>query len=116
MQTNNHQNTIEDIQSSSNYLLKLSQDMFFQSAVQYLQRRIKQDFKRKLRCLNYLLDENRLLIYCRQLQYAPNILDLEKRPIIFHAEEKIVRLYWDNAHQIFFNQSRETTKTLNQHR
>ena len=41
MRTNYHQYTTEDIYLSRNYLLKLSQDSFFHSAVNALQRGIK---------------------------------------------------------------------------
>ena len=61
MRTNNHQYTTEDIQLSRNYLLKLSQDSFFHSTVNSLQRGIKLDSKCKIRCLNPLLDEDGLL-------------------------------------------------------
>ena len=100
MRTNNHQYTTEDIQLSRNYLLKLSQDSFFHSTVNSLQRGIKLDSKCKIRCLNPLLDEDGLLRSCGRLQYAPTQLDLEKRPIILHAKDEIVRLYLENAHQI----------------
>ena len=49
MRTNNHQYTTEDNQLSRNYLLKLSQDSFFYSTVNFLQRGIKLDSKCKIR-------------------------------------------------------------------
>ena len=48
MRTNNHQYTTEDIQLSRNHL-KLSQDKFFHSATNSLQRGIKLDSKCKIR-------------------------------------------------------------------
>ena len=116
MRTNNHQYTTEDIQLSRNYLLKLSQDSFFHSTVNYLQRGIKLDSKCKIRCLNPLLDEDGLLRSCGRLQYAPTQLDLEKRPIILHAKDKIVRLYLEHAHQICIHWSTEPTKAFIQQR
>ena len=116
MRTNNHEYTTEDIQLSRNYLLKLSQDSFFHSANNSLQRGIRLDFKCKIRCLNPLLDENGLLKSCGRFQNAPTQLDLEKRPIILHAKEKIVRLYLEHAHQICIHQSTEPTKAFIQQR
>ena len=49
MRTNSHKNTTEDIQLSRNYLLKLSQDSFFHSAINSLQRGMKLDSKCKKR-------------------------------------------------------------------
>ena len=72
--------------------MKLSQDSFFHSTVNSLQRGMKVDPKCKIRCLNPLLDENGLLRSCGRMQYAPTQLDLEKRPRILHAMDKIVRL------------------------
>ena len=116
MRTNNHQYTTEDIQVSRNYLLKLSQDSFFHSTVNSLQRGMKLDSKCKIRCLNMLLDENGLLRSCGRLQYAPTQLDLEKRPIILHAKDTIVSLYLEHAHQICIHQSTEPTKAFIQQR
>ena len=116
MRTNNQQYTTKDIQLPRNYLLKLSRDSFFHSTVNSLQRGIKLDFKFKIRCLNPLLDEDGLLRSCGRLQYAPTQLDLEKRPIILHAKDKIVRLYLEHVHQICIHQSTEPTKTFIQQR
>ena len=116
MRTSNHQYRTEDIQLSRNYLLKLSQDSFFHSTVISLQRGMKLDSKSKIRCLNPLLDENGLFRSCGRLQYAPTQLDLEKRPIILNAKEKIVRLYLEHAHQICIHQSTEPTKGIIQQR
>ena len=110
MRTKYHQYTTEDIQLSRNYLLKLSQDSFFQLAINSLQRGIKLDSKCKIRFLSPLLDENGLLRSCGRLQYAPTQLDLEKRPIILHAKDKIVRLYLEHAHQICIHQTTEPQK------
>ena len=110
MRTNNHQYTTEDIQLSRNYLLNLSQDSFFHSTVNSLQRGMKLDSKCKIRCLNPLLDENGLHRSCGRLQYAQ--LDLEKRPLILHAKDKIVHLYLEHAHQICIHQSTEPTKAF----
>ena len=112
MRTNNHQYTTEDIQLSKNYLLKLSQDSFFHSTDNSLQRGIKLDSKCKVRCLYPLLDKDGLLRSCGRLQYAPTQLDLEKRPIILQAKDKIVRLYLEHAHQIKIRQSTEPTKAF----
>ena len=62
------------------------------------------------------MDEDGLLRSCGRLQYAPTQLDLEKRPIILHAEDKIVRLYLEHAHQICIHQSTEPTKAFIQQR
>ena len=117
MRTNNHQYTTEDIQLSRNYLLKLSQySFFFHSTVNSLQRGIKLDSKCKTRCLNPLLDEDGLLRSCGRLQYAPTQLDLQKRPIILHAKDKVVHLYLEHAHRICIHQSTEPTKAFIQQR
>ena len=116
MQTNNQQYTTEDIQLSKNCLLKLSQDRFFHSTVNSLQRGMKLDSNCKIRCLNQLLDENGLLRSCGHLQYAPTQLDLEKRPMILHAKDKIVRLYLEHSHQICIHQFTEPTKAFIQQR
>ena len=62
------------------------------------------------------MDEDGLLRSCGRLQYAPTQLDLEKRPIILHAKDKIVRLYLEHAHQICIHQSTELTKEFIQQR
>ena len=77
IRTSNHRYTTEDIQLSRNYLLKLSQDSFFHSTVNSLQRGMKLYSECKIRCLNPLLDENGLLRSCGRFQYAPTQLDLE---------------------------------------
>ena len=61
-------------------------------------------------------DEDGLLRSCGRLQYAPKQLDLEKRPIILHAKDKIVRLYLEHTHQICIHQSTEPTKAFVQQR
>ena len=77
---------------------------------------MKLDSKCKIRCLIPLLDENGLLRSCGRLQYAPTQLDLEKRPIILHTKDKIVCLYLEHAHPIYFHQSTEPTKAFIQQR
>ena len=58
------------------------------------------------------MDEDGLLRSCGRLQYAPTKLGLEKRPIVLHAKDKIVRFYLELAHQIFIQQSTEPTKAF----
>ena len=59
-----------------------------------------------------MLDENGLLRSGGRLHFTPTKLDLETRPIILHAKDKIVRLYLKHAHQVCIHQSAEPTKAF----
>ena len=102
----------EDVIFARNRLIKMSQQNFFFSTMQALERGSRIDSKCKIRSLNPMLDSNGILRSCRTLQFAPDNLEGEKFPIILHAKDKIARLYIEHAHNICVHQGTEPVKAF----
>ena len=94
----------EDVILARNRLIKMSQQNFFFSTIQALERGSRIDSKSKTRSLNPMLDNNGILRSCGRLQFAPDNLEVEKFRIILHAKDKIARLYVEHAHKICVHQ------------
>ena len=94
----------------------MSQQNFFFSTIQALERGSRTDSKCKIRSLNPMLDSNGILRSCGRLQFAPDNLEFEKFPIILHAKDKIARLYIEHAHNICVHQGTEPVKAFVQQR
>ena len=90
----------------------MSQQKFFFSTIQALKRGSRIDSKCKVRSLNPMLDNNGILRSCGKLQFALDILEVEKFPIILHAKDKIARLYIEHAHNICVHQGTEPVKAF----
>ena len=106
----------EDVFLARNRLIKVSQQNFFFSIIQALKRGSRIDSKCKIRSLNPMLDNNGILRSSGRLQFAPDILEVEKFLIILHAKDKIARLYIEHAHNICVHQGTEPVKVFLQQR
>ena len=88
----------ENVILARNWLIKMSQQNFFFSTIQALKRVSRVDSNCKIRSLNAMLDNNRILRSFGRLKFAPDNLEVENFSIILHAKDKIVRLYIEHAH------------------
>ena len=76
----------------------------------------KLDSKCKYRSANTMLGKNGLLSACGRLTFAPNELELTKKPILLHAKDHTCPLYRENAHRISVHKETKAIKTFVQQR
>ena len=94
------EDTKDDVCLSHIFLLKLFQKIVFSPTINALKRRQTLEAKTKLRYLNSIINQNKLLRSSGPLLFAPTELEIKKCPIIMDAQEKVARLYLEHAHRI----------------
>ena len=106
------QHITEDVNLARNWLMEISQQIFFFATIQALKRGSRIYAKFKIRSLNPMLDNNGILLPCGRLQFAPDDLKVEKFPIILHAKDKMARLYIEHAHNSCVHQGTQPVKAF----